>query len=75
MKYALETADIRRKKNINAEVIDLISLSPWDRELVFSSAAKTHNLCIMHEAVKQGGVGAEIAAAVAEDIIGQLKGM
>ncbi len=74
MKYALETADILRKKNINAEVIDLISLSPWDRELVFSSAAKTHHLCIMHEAVKQGSVGAEIAAAAAEEIFGELHG-
>ena len=42
--------------------IDLITLSPWDRETVFNSLRKTHRICIAHEAVKQGGVGAEIAA-------------
>lgn len=74
IKYAMETADLLSDKGIQAEVIDLITLSPWDREAVLSSASGTHYLCVMHEAVKQGGIGAEIAAAAAEEIFGDLHG-
>lgn len=73
MKYALATADILEKNGVSAEVIDLITLSPWDRELVLDSAARTHHLLVMQEAVKQGGVGAEIAATAAEEIFSELK--
>lgn len=69
MKNALGAADILAKDGIEAEVIDLISLSPWDKETVFNSVKKTHRLCIVHEAVKQSGFGAEIAATAAEEII------
>lgn len=57
---------------IQVEVVDLISISPWDRETVFSSIAKTHRLVVCHEAVKQFGIGAEIAATVAEEILDEL---
>lgn len=69
MKNAVRAAAILEKDGIDAEVIDLISLSPWDKQAVLDSVKKTHRLCIVHEAVKQGGFGAEIAATVAEEAI------
>ena len=72
MKAAVGAADLLAKDGIEAEVIDLITLSPWDRETVFNSLRKTHRICIAHEAVKQGGVGAEIAAVIAEEMVTEL---
>jgi pyruvate/2-oxoglutarate/acetoin dehydrogenase E1 component len=51
---------------IAAEVIDLRTLWPWDREMVLRSASRTNHLLVVHEAVQVGGFGAEIAAAAAE---------
>ena len=72
MKNARGAADLLAKEGIEAEVIDLITLSPWDKETVLNSVKKTHRLCICHEAVKQGGVGAEIAAVAAEELLTEL---
>lgn len=69
MKAAKGAAELLAKEGIEAEVIDLITLSPWDRETVFNSIKKTHRLVICHEAVKQGGVGSEIAAVAAEELL------
>ena len=69
MKNARGAADLLAKDGIKAEVIDLITLSPWDKETALNSVKKTHRLCIVHEAVKQGGFGAEIAATVAEEAL------
>jgi acetoin:2,6-dichlorophenolindophenol oxidoreductase subunit beta len=52
----------------SVEVIDLRTLWPWDRATVFSSVEKTGKLLVVHEAVQAGGFGAEIAAAVAEEL-------
>lgn len=69
MKKAYEVAAILDKKGIRAEVIDLRTLVPYDKETILESVKKTHRLVIIHEAVKQGGVGSEIAAFVAENAI------
>ncbi len=69
MKTAGEVAEILEKKGINAEIIDLRTLVPYDRETILESVKKTHRLAVIHEAVKQGGAGAEIAAFVAENAI------
>ena len=53
---------------ISAEVIDLRTLWPWDRERVLASAARTGRLLVVHEAVAVGGFGAEVAATVAEEL-------
>jgi pyruvate dehydrogenase E1 component beta subunit len=53
----------------DCEVIDLMTLSPWDTETVLSSVKKTGRAVIVHEAVKTGGFGAEIAATIAEEAI------
>jgi 2-oxoisovalerate dehydrogenase E1 component beta subunit len=51
---------------ISAEVIDLCTLSPIDIDTILESVAKTGRLVIVHEAARNVGVGAEIAALVAE---------
>jgi len=53
-------------RGIGAEVIDLATLSPIDIETILESVAKTGRLVIVHEAARNVGVGAEIAALVAE---------
>jgi pyruvate dehydrogenase E1 component beta subunit len=54
------------KDGINAEVLDLATLSPIDSGTILASVAKTGRLVIVHEAARNVGVGAEIAALVAE---------
>ena len=53
-------------EGVSAEVIDLATLSPIDGETILASVAKTGRLVIVHEAARNVGVGAEIAAIVAE---------
>lgn len=64
---ALKAAEELEGEGINAEVIDLRSLVPLDKEAILASVEKTGKLVIAHEAVKQSGFGAEIAAIVAEE--------
>jgi pyruvate/2-oxoglutarate/acetoin dehydrogenase E1 component len=59
-------------EGINAEVIDLRTVAPYDAETVLKSVAKTRRAVIVHEAVKPFGVGAEIAARINEELFGQL---
>lgn len=55
-------------KGIDAEVIDLVSLWPWDKEAVLQSVRKTGRLVVAHEAVSVGGFGAEVVATVAQSV-------
>jgi pyruvate dehydrogenase E1 component beta subunit len=63
---ALKAAEELRGEGAEAEVIDLQSLQPWDEAAVSASLAKTHRLVIVHEAVEAFGIGAEIAARMAD---------
>ncbi|UFJ40868.1 alpha-ketoacid dehydrogenase subunit beta [Brevibacillus humidisoli] len=65
---------LAEQHQINAEVIDLRTIVPMDLETVYTSVKKTKRLVIAHEAVKIGGVGGEIAAAVSENILEYLDG-
>ncbi len=58
---------------IDAEVIDLRTVQPWDQETVFASIEKTGRLVVVHEAVTPFGVGAELAAVVQDKFFGKLK--
>ncbi len=51
----------------NADVIDLRTLMPWDREAVLDSVKRTRRCLIVHEDLRTGGFGAEIAAVVADE--------
>ena len=48
------------------QVIDLVSILPWDRETVFKSVLKTGRVVVSHEAPYTGGFGAELAASIQE---------
>jgi 2-oxoisovalerate dehydrogenase E1 component len=64
---AVSAAEILDKDGISVEVIDLRTVSPIDWETIEESVAKTSRLVIAHEAVRDHGVGAEIAARAASD--------
>ncbi len=64
--WSLEAAEALAARGIDAEVIDLRTLWPWDRDTVFESAAKTGRVLVVHEAVQVAGFGAEVAATLAE---------
>jgi len=69
---SLAAAQNLQGAGIEAEIIDLRSLQPWDKEMVFASVARTHRVVIVHEAVRAFGVGAEIAASIGEDLFDEL---
>jgi 2-oxoisovalerate dehydrogenase E1 component len=54
-------------KHVSADVIDLRTLVPWDRETVLDSVRRTRRCLIVHEDLRTGGFGAEIAAVVADE--------
>ena len=55
-------------QGVEAELIDLRTIWPWDRDAVLGSCARTDRLLVVHEAVQAAGFGAEIAAAAAEAV-------
>ncbi len=69
----LKAADKLDEKGISCEVIDLATVSPIDMETILESVEKTGRLVIVHEAARNCGVGAEIAASVAEEGIYDLE--
>jgi 2-oxoisovalerate dehydrogenase E1 component beta subunit len=71
---ALEAAVALAAEGIEVEVVDLRSLLPWDRETVAASVARTNKVVIAHEDNKTLGVGAEIAAFLAEELFEDLDG-
>jgi pyruvate dehydrogenase E1 component beta subunit len=67
--HAMQAADVlAREHGIDAEVIDVRSLSPIDYETICASASKTGRVVIVEEGPKTGGVGAEIAAGIGERV-------
>jgi 2-oxoisovalerate dehydrogenase E1 component len=56
-----------REAGVSADVIDLRTLMPWDREMVLESVRRTRRCLIVHEDLRTGGFGAEIAAEVADE--------
>jgi pyruvate/2-oxoglutarate/acetoin dehydrogenase E1 component len=70
--FALEAAKGLASDGIEAEVVDLRSLVPLDKETVVGSVRKTHRVLVVHEAIKRGGFGGEVAAIVAEEAFDDL---
>lgn len=71
---ALDAAATLAADGIEAEVIDLRSLQPWDEAAVLASLSRTHRLVVAHEAVEAFGVGAEIVARMADVGFDELDG-
>jgi pyruvate dehydrogenase E1 component beta subunit len=71
---ALAAAETLAGEGIDAEVIDLRTVQPWDEAAVLESLARTHRLVVAHEAVEAFGVGAEIAARMAQIGFDELDG-
>ncbi len=65
---ALKAADILAKNNISAEVIDLVSIRPIDKQILLSSGRKTGRLIAVDTGFKTYGVGAEVCAMVGEEL-------
>jgi pyruvate dehydrogenase E1 component beta subunit len=63
---ALKAAEQLKDLDIDAEVIDPRTLQPFDTDTVIESVKKTHRALVVHEAVRTGGIGAEIAARIQE---------
>ncbi len=68
--WAHEACGELADQGIDAELIDLRTLWPWDRETVLASALKTGRVLVVHEAVQVAGFGAEIIATLAEQAPG-----
>ncbi|XP_035224076.1 2-oxoisovalerate dehydrogenase subunit beta, mitochondrial-like, partial [Stegodyphus dumicola] len=52
------------KLNVSCELIDLVTVHPWDKDTIINSVKKTGRLLVAHEAPLTGGFGAEIAATI-----------
>src|SRR5687768_15209099 len=64
---AITAANGVADEGISVEVIDLRTLSPWDREAVFASVKKTSRVIVAYEDSLSWGYGAEISAAIADE--------
>lgn len=63
----LKAAEQLAKEGVEAEVLDLRSIQPWDKAAVLQSLARTHRAVVVHEAVQSYGVGAEIVATITDE--------
>lgn len=71
--YALEAAERLAEQGIQAEVIDLRSLVPLDKDTIIQSVKKTHRLVVVDEDYRSYGMTAEVAAVVAEEALYELE--
>lgn len=71
---ALEASERLQADGISAEVIDLCSLKPLDMETVLASVRKTGRAVLVEEGPKTGGIGAEVAARIAEEALPYVDG-
>ena len=72
MPHALRVAHELEADGVSVEVVDPRTLVPLDTAAIEASVAKTHRLVVAHEAVQFGGLGAEIAAHVAQHCFWEL---
>jgi 2-oxoisovalerate dehydrogenase E1 component beta subunit len=71
---ALDAAELLAKDGIDLEVVDLRTLIPLDRDAIYGSVRKTSKAIVLHEDNKTGGIGAEVAALLAEECFDCLDG-
>lgn len=73
VQLAQRAASLLEKQGVEAEIIDLRTILPMDRETLLNSAGKTGRVIIVHEAPKTGGVGAEVSATLSEEAMDLMK--
>ena len=71
---SLEAAEQMSRRGVDAEVIDLRTLAPLDKETILTSVRKTSKCLIVHEDKRTMGIGAELAAIVSEEAFDDLDG-
>ncbi len=71
---AMEAAGKLAEETIDAEVVDLRSLRPWDKERVAESVARTHHAVVVEEPPPMCGIGAEVSANLHEMVFDELDG-
>jgi len=70
---AKDAADrLAAEDGVEAEVLDLRTILPWDREAVLESVRRTSRILVLHEDTRTAGFGAEIAATVADEAFSDL---
>jgi 2-oxoisovalerate dehydrogenase E1 component beta subunit len=69
---SLEAVNALEKEGISAELIDMRTLLPWDRETIFESVKKTSRVVLVSESSKTGGVMGEVGASIAEEVFDYL---
>lgn len=74
MHTSLEAVELLAREGIDAELIDLRTLLPLDREAIVQSVKKTNKLMVVHEDTKTGGIAGDIAAVVCEGAFEELDG-
>lgn len=67
--FALEAAEELEQQGYSTHVLDLRTIQPLDREAILEAAARTGKVLIIHEDNKTGGVGGEVAAIIAEELL------
>ena len=70
--FALQAAEELAKQGISAHVLDLRTLQPLDKEAILEATARTGKVLILHEDNKTGGIGAEVSAIIAEELLYEL---
>jgi 2-oxoisovalerate dehydrogenase E1 component beta subunit len=71
---SLRAADVLASEGVDAEVVDLRTLAPLDKETILTSVRKTGKVLIVHEDNKTGGLGGELSAIIAEEAFEWLDG-
>lgn len=70
--FALEAAKELEKLGVDVRVLDLRTLVPLDWDSIVKAVCETHNIIVVEEGVKRGGVGAELSAMITEELFDEL---
>lgn len=70
--FAMEAAEELEQEGISAHILDLRTLQPLDKTAILEAVQKTGKVLIIHEDNKTGGVGAEVSAIIAEELLFEL---
>ncbi len=70
--FALQAAQELQQEGISTHILDLRTIQPLDKEAILEAASRTGKVLIIHEDNKTGGVGAEVSAIIAEELLYEL---